>query len=152
MTPLIFLDFDGVLNGYADPCGGGLRGLDPVRVARLNRIVDATGAHVVVTSAWRRIYRERCQLADILVAAGFTGMVAGMTRTDVPATDCNGWTQRLAEIEEWLQCPPRKYRGAPICIIDDEHDFGRLSDLVVRTHPLDGLTDEDVLRAIELLR
>lgn len=144
-TPVIFLDFDGVLNGYADPCGGGLRGLDPVRVARLNRICDATGAHVVVTSAWRRIHRERCQLADILVAAGFTGMVAGMTPTDVVGG-------RMAEIEAWQDAPPpRKYRGAPFIIIDDEHGFGQLTPRLVRTHPIDGLTDEDVNKAIQLL-
>ena len=145
MTPLVFLDFDGVLNGYADPCGGGLRGLDPVRVARLNRIVEATGAHVVVTSAWRRIHRERCQLADILNAVGFTGMVAGMTPC-LPSAD------RGAEIEQWLECPPRRYRGAPLVILDDDqYDLGRLSDRLVKTDPILGLTEADADRCIEML-
>ena len=140
-TPVIFLDFDGVLNCGTDPGTG----LNPVMVARLNRICEATGAHVVVTSAWRRIYRERCQLADILVAAGFTGMVAGMTPTDVAGG-------RMAEIQAWQDAPPpRRYRGAPFCIIDDEHDFWGWERYLVRTHPIDGLTDGDADKAIQLL-
>lgn len=145
MTPIIFLDFDGVLNGYADPCDGGLRGLDPVRVARLNRIVEATGAHVVVTSAWRRIHRKRCELADILVAAGFTGMVANMTPC-LPSAD------RGAEINAWLLYPPRRYRGASFVILDDDaYDLGEMSDRLVRTDPIIGLTDADADRCIEML-
>lgn len=142
MTPIIFLDFDGVLNGYSDPVpGGGLRGLDRVRVARLNRICDATGAHVVVTSAWR-IGRTRCQLADILVAVGFTGMVAGLTP--------RGAT-RAEEIGMWWTTCPRKYRKSPFIIIDDEHEFWGMEQYLVRTDMHVGLTDADADKAIQLL-
>jgi len=51
---LIFLDIDGVLNGHdKHRHPNGYCGIDPQCVYRLNRIVAETGAHLVITSAWR---------------------------------------------------------------------------------------------------
>ena len=58
---IVFLDFDGVLNSHAYFNArtekfedvGEAGELDPTAVERLNRIIDATGALVVVSSSWR---------------------------------------------------------------------------------------------------
>jgi hypothetical protein len=57
---VIFLDVDGVLNSRGKWAGCDLANLtdsgtriDPLAVARLKRIVDATDAKIVVSSTWR---------------------------------------------------------------------------------------------------
>lgn len=59
---LIFLDIDGVLNyeGYERFTRMGTRFVDPVLIKRLKKIIDRTGAKVVLSSTWRRgIYDMR---------------------------------------------------------------------------------------------
>jgi len=62
---LVFLDFDGVLNHAAWLEKLFLKGIDEWSpgmsfdrecVARLNRIIDETGALVVVSSSWRHAF------------------------------------------------------------------------------------------------
>lgn len=62
---IIFLDFDGVLNSvsycrlHREP--GVL--LDPARMALLRRIVDATGAEIVLSTSWKEHWEtepDRC--------------------------------------------------------------------------------------------
>ena len=63
MSKIIFLDIDGVLNterqhdrcveaglAYVDNFG---YAFDPVSVANLKRIVDETGADIVISSSWK---------------------------------------------------------------------------------------------------
>jgi hypothetical protein len=52
---IIFLDVDGVI------CTGRLRfnGLDPIPMGHLKRIIDETGAKVVISSSWRRRELEK---------------------------------------------------------------------------------------------
>lgn len=53
---VLFVDVDGVLNCAAylrATARGGIVGIDPYRVALLHRILEATGAKVVVSSSWR---------------------------------------------------------------------------------------------------
>ena len=76
---IIFVDFDGVLNSLESHCAGfrdnrGLATLCPEHVARLNTIIDATGAVCVISSTWRRMHTQG-QNIRFLVAAGFTGEV-----------------------------------------------------------------------------
>ena len=50
---IIFLDVDGVLNwDHTKARCGGFLGIDKIRVKRLARIVEATGAVIVLTSTW----------------------------------------------------------------------------------------------------
>ena len=61
--PIIFLDFDGVLNTEKYYCELKSKGLpsddkygqlfDPEAVANLRKIIDATDARIVVSSSWR---------------------------------------------------------------------------------------------------
>lgn len=66
-APVLFLDIDGVLNSarwFSVRAGGDNRDgltreeyqIDPDAVAILNRILGATGAHVVVSSTWRLLH------------------------------------------------------------------------------------------------
>ena len=48
MTKLVFLDIDGVLDTYKSHYM-----LDPVLLDRLGRILERTGAKIVVSSSWR---------------------------------------------------------------------------------------------------
>lgn len=50
---LIFLDIDGVLNTHDDVFKTGINSINRELMGRLNRIVAATGAELVISSAWR---------------------------------------------------------------------------------------------------
>jgi hypothetical protein len=92
MRRLIFLDIDGVLNSaqfIATQTGGegvvivdgefdATHHLDPLRVARLNRLVAATSAEVILSSSWRVLFGvEKTQRS--LVARGFAHALADAT-------------------------------------------------------------------------
>jgi hypothetical protein len=52
MKPL-FLDIDGVLNAHEPHPGSLYNGIRPDCMGRLNRVLKATGASLVISSAWR---------------------------------------------------------------------------------------------------
>jgi hypothetical protein len=105
---IIFLDIDGVLNSHAymtkmgelwdDPANQ----IDPELVARLNKITDATGAKLVISSTWRLPFLDYCRidmLAELMASYGITGEVIGMT----PAIGMTGSNERRGrEIAIWL--------------------------------------------------
>jgi hypothetical protein len=153
MKRLIFLDIDGVLNSVefrADNTNGegvvivdgafdATAHIDPLRVARLNRLIDATGAEVVLSSSWRRLFGlERTQSS--LRAKGFAHQI----------TDC---TVRLVgeprhvEIESYLAALGTSTR---FVILDDAEDAG-VGFGQNFIHVLDGLEDEHIERACRIL-
>ncbi len=138
---IILLDFDGVLNSkewYRK--GGPLSAtptFDPACIEWTNRLVDATGAKVVLSTAWYVNGREKCRAR--LAMAGFCGDVVSRTRV-LQQT-------RGLEIESWL-----RYHGSDVdayVVLDDDADVG-----VVAPHILidwhHGLQDEHVDRAIAI--
>lgn len=58
MPLVLFLDIDGVLNSVETMRSGrwnaGTETLDPENVERLDRLIQLTGAVVVVSSTWRK--------------------------------------------------------------------------------------------------
>src|SRR5579885_3774360 len=103
MVRLVFLDIDGVLNSmqfilkmqglFDNPA----HQIDPDAVKRLNRITDATGAFIVVSSTWRIpfvIWNNIPGLRQLLADNGITAPVLGAT----PNTDGN----RGSQIQSWL--------------------------------------------------
>lgn len=143
----LFLDFDGVLNSveyrtYRPPLDPKYDwgtpehedwSLDRSAIARLNRITDATGAMVVVTSMWR-LRRSRSDLRGILSRNGFTGKV--LCKTPVIGT-------RGLEVREWLRSTSRKVES--FAILDDDDDFDAFGmDRLVQTSSDFGLLDEHV--------
>jgi hypothetical protein len=157
---IIFLDFDGVLNTIAYLMRMGERwtsrtpeahALDPELVGRLNAIVDATGALVVVSSSWRH-GRTVPQLQDLLSARGFKGTVLDTTPRSVPCL--NELSRRMCgdrgdEIRAWLN--GRHYVIAGYVVLDDSGDMDAVRDHFVQTATNEGLTDDHVSRAITIL-
>jgi hypothetical protein len=144
---IIFLDVDGVLNSQAFydrylPFGRPVPRppLDRDAVRRLDRLIVATGAWIVLSTSWRGY----STLPGWLVSHGCRGAVVGRTPFR-PAP-------RGVEIATWLNAAAR--RGVPIqrfAILDDDADMGALAPYLVQTDHRYGLQDEDVDRAIDLL-
>lgn len=154
---VIFLDIDGVLNStkWAISLDGEfnhpINQVDPAAVARLNRITDATGAKIVVSSAWRRVFQ--IQAADPLLSLqgclktyGVTGEVIDMT----PYKPNCVRNRRGKEIEEWVN---ENYSVIEkFVVIDDSiDDIGKMKKHLVRTILEDGLTDPITDQIISIL-
>ncbi len=170
---VIFLDIDGVLNsenmlnrlddehralGSHDPCEcyAIKRMMDLPLVQRLNQIIAATGAKVVISSSWRLFVGAEA-VAEILVARGFIGEVIGQTPDLVnDAAWLEAWRsreeapfeyermQRGWEIREWLHSNPGVESFA---VLDDCSDMDGVKHRLVLCDPLTGLDDPDVERA-----
>jgi hypothetical protein len=148
---VIFLDFDGVLNSDGFLLQARRKSvfekdadeIDPSRVALLNQIVQCTGADVVVSSSWR-IIMKLADIRGLLKNHGFVGNIVG-------ATPNIGTPNRVRgdEIQRWIvECPTTV---SNFVILDDDADMGALLPNLVQTSSLDGLTENDVERAIQIL-
>lgn len=150
---LIFLDVDGVLNSSAwydgflsDHRPIPRPPIDREAVARLELVVRATGAHLVLSTSWRGEVR----LPLWLLQHGCSGAVVGRTPY---LYDRHGYhVERGVEIASWLR---RKARcGVAIrsfVILDDGDDMGSLRSNLVQTTQELGLQDEHVEHAMALL-
>jgi hypothetical protein len=145
---VLVLDIDGVLNSatwFAKMRADALSRrpishmIDPECVARLNMLLDASGAEVVISSSWRIIHILG-EINAALKAKGFTGKIIGKTPT-------NGGS-RGAEIQQWLTT--HEQTADHVVILDDDSDMGHLAPRRVCTSWGVGLTDADVGRALML--
>lgn len=148
-TPLLFLDFDGVLVTFHKPSGR-LAKPNVDCVAQLNRITDETGARIVVSSSWR-IDSMPKYVVDKLKEWNVSGDVIGQT----PWIERhNGHylehADRGTEIMAWLVAHDKVY--GPIVILDDESDMGPLLPHLVQTTFEGGLTRHLAQRAIDHLK
>jgi hypothetical protein len=144
---IIFLDIDGVLNSGrfmhsnidAFNEAYGVKHLDPMAIARLNKIIEATDAEVVISSTWR-ILSSVADMRGYLKAAGFTGVVRG-------ATPRLG-TRRGIEIQQWLD---DHALIDSMVILDDDSDMGHLMPFLVKTDWNKGLQDEHIQLVVDML-
>lgn len=164
VDPILFLDIDGVLNTHEfDPdvlCGQ----IHRDKVGLLNGILRATGAKVVLSSAWRYIlYRGESNLMGLEWLLRSHGMLAGrlvgitrpdtMVRGDTYSGRPNEWPQaneRGRQITDWLEANgglPRRY------VVIDDMDLGikEAGHPFVQTEPTVGLTRDDAERAVRIL-
>ena len=150
---VIFLDIDGVLNSHAyDRERTATQGnIDETRLPLLRRIVEETGAYLVLSTSWRRHWDKEPDRRDwIGRELAETFRTYGMDVYDkTPEIDPR---ERPSEIRAWLDAHPevREY-----VILDDF--FGgweELSDHLVKTHPRvgRGLEDAHVSAAIRILK
>lgn len=153
-NPLLFLDFDGVLNHQAHFAALAAKGwdpddaLDPACVDRLNFLLNASGAYVTVSSSWR-IGRSLEELRTILSAAGFAHAERVVGKTPVCRSGGQGLGGRGAEILTWLRALPRPHEC--FVILDDGNDMDGVREHLVRTDmAAGGLTDRAVERALRL--
>jgi len=144
MCKYIYLDFDGVLNTeqyQAELAVAGVSGkdkygplFDPETVRQLNRLIEATGAEIIVTSSWRYVYEE-----DTLYEMWDE---RGLPDTRVVILD--------RKFEGISKDDHQKY--VPYVYIDDEDKYGGSErDFLIQTDPLKGLSAADVDRAIAIL-
>jgi hypothetical protein len=144
---VLFLDFDGVLNDSRFGARAFREG--PVQAeyaARLQRVLDRSGAKVVLCTAWRvdgiaecRKHLERGGLrAEVIDATPDLSEPMGPYLTGCPP--------RWKEIRTWLEAHPEVERYV---VLDDIRDMGPLA--AQHVCPVDGLTDDDAELATELL-
>ena len=148
MTPVLFLDIDGVLNSqaYFDrgavPGHSWASGIERERVTLINRIVEATGAPVVICSDWRHLL-TLSTLRKLFRRQGFVGRILGTTNALRNA-------DRGLECAAWLASTRRPIDA--FAAIDDRWDFFDIRSRHVRPNPLRGISDKDADRAIRILR
>lgn len=157
---VIFLDIDGVLNGHEFDKLARSCIIKTECVRQFNRIVDATSAKVVVSSAWRYMMLRTDDSEPAMTVRGFEYMlrthgthcdVIGHTRSD----EDMGWNEhdnprvRGKLIRRWLA-----EHGGEVkryVTLDDDTDEVLLSLPFVKINGSIGLTEADADRAIEIL-
>jgi len=177
---VIFLDIDGVLNTWSFiaklPSSASYQdAIDREAVSRLNRLVEATGAKVVISSSWRRIHTP-ADMQKLLDHQGFRGEVIDRTGTFWEPPDGHfgkgpnwppvlthenygfprilgmsdyNYPERAFEVQAWLLDTSADIEG--FVILDDIKEWEWLNGHLVNTDPRVGLTDKDVDKAIEIL-
>lgn len=157
---IIFLDFDGVVNSsrfceelaVRTKAEGGSTAtrhmIDPVAVARLNKLIEMTEAVVVVSSSWRKLF-DVPMLQEILDAKGFVGKIVDVTPdlSGEPIYLPNQRRERGYEIARWLKenAPDAEY-----VVLDDDGDMTAVQERFVQTTWMHGLLDEHIERALQL--
>ena len=123
----------------------------------MNRIVDATGAKIIVTSSWR--YLGLAKLQKLWKERGLHGEIIGMTSLHVVdelilekgmewlEREMNG-SPRSEEIAHWL----KSYNiNANYVILDDLPMPKDLQPHAIQVNPIIGLSDAQAAKAIEIL-
>lgn len=161
MHPVLFLDFDGVLNHhqtrerFSFPEGGRFVGIDRANVERLNGICEAVpGARIVVSSTWR-LHLDVDGLRDALRGSGFRypdRVIASTPQWRTSGGDIVGcYAVRGDEIQAWVDAQPEP--PSAIAILDDAEDMAHLVGRLVRTDMwAGGLTENDAQAVVALLR
>lgn len=151
MRKIIFLDFDGVLN---TECYQGLLQFqgkqwqdeygaffDPKAVKHLQRIVDITGADIVIESSWKYLGLEAMQ--ELWRVRHLPGKIIDITPTLVGCS-------KGEEIAAWLS--NYATQATRYVIIDDEYVvLGSQIPYFIWTNPYEGLTEDQADRAISIL-
>lgn len=175
---VIFLDVDGVLNseayllvleeqhrrlGHTDPvspkhettcdCFKLYHQIDRAAVSRLNRLVEATGAKVVISSSWRKLF-DPPEMHRILGEHGLVAEIIGETPDGHQDSEMQalfgglGRILRGHEIDAWLRRHPEVDR---FVILDDGSDMAMHRNRLVQTDAQEGLLDEHVDLALRVM-
>lgn len=152
---VIFLDIDGVLNSRIydrERNWNEQTDIDETRLPLVKKIVDGTGAKIILSSTWREHWDknlEKCDKDGVYINKTFAkyGLeIYGKT------PDLGEDFDRPDEIKAWLNCPPERVEG--FVIIDDyRYGWGELADNFVKTNPNFGLglEEEHVKMAVDIL-
>ena len=149
---IIFLDIDGVLNcAYSKSHCFGCLGIDDDKVKRLKEVVDKTGAKIYLVSDWKGgWYKEPYMKGEQDIFANYLDKKLkkqGLYIAD-KVGECS--CERGKDIKGWLN---GKDVQSFVILDDIEFDYRaeNLADNYIQTNSTFGLTDEDVLKAIEIL-
>mmetsp|Transcript_19686 Transcript_19686/g.56440 ORF Transcript_19686/g.56440 Transcript_19686/m.56440 type:complete len:220 (-) Transcript_19686:806-1465(-) len=134
-TKVVMLDVDGVLH----PLIGQPR-FQEGNMRELGRIVNETGARIVLSSTWRLLPRTTRTVNRKLEDAGLAPIVG--------KTPCRlDFWQRHKEIVDWLRENPYVQRWVAL----DDHALSLPSTHFIQTNGMVGLTSREADRAISLL-
>lgn len=157
---MIFLDVDGVLN--YDMCEahiGMYYGVDQEKVKLLKRIVDATGAKIILSSTWRKNILVgmplECQEDPFAIELMSKLKAEGLKiydLTSVETSDDHRKQQILDRIKEYR----RDGQQIDGWVVLDDDTFDGFNELEFRKHFIytswsTGLTEDDVQTAIRIL-
>jgi hypothetical protein len=146
MSPIIFLDIDGVLNNMPWMEENGFGTLDPSNVQMLVRLVELTNADLIISSDWRR-YHSYEVLCRRLLDAGLPDRFCGTTPC-LEAEDDWDIVPRGLEIDAWLKT--NRWSGS-FLILDDLPDMEPHQDRLIQTNDECGLVETDVEKALAML-
>ena len=156
MSKILFLDFDGVLNGLHWLTNPELQAklrsatsmferfaqeLDPVLVNRVDQFVIDNDLKVVICSSWR-ILNTLDELKQYLTLSGWTSD----TVIDITPKSPKGF--RGDDINLWLDAHPEV---TEYVIFDDGSDFYDYQKLI-QTNIEIGVTSDDIKRAQEVFK
>lgn len=161
MCKVIFLDVDGVLNcatsksSCIDDDGRVIKGVDSDKVKRLAKIVEATGAEIVLSSDWKDGWSKYYTSSKPSHAKYLDNHLYKKGRLTIkdktPSTHKGSWF-RGEEILAYL----RLHQDVENYVILDDTFFEDFSIKEIREHLVltgykVGLTDADVEKAIKIL-
>jgi len=154
---VVFLDIEGVVSDFDDERLGKHRKATtfaetwcptPKAVGNLLTLVNAyPNVEVVMSSTWRAHCRGPHVWECLFYAIGGYDRPINMCWEDT--TTPKLWTNRGLEIGAWLL--RNQDRVESFVILDDEADMEPYMDRLVRTDGDVGLTEADVVKAIEIL-
>ena len=168
MNKIIFLDFDGVLNtehypgllqdqgkSWQDEYGAFF---DPNAVKQLKRIVDATGADIVIESSWK--YLGLDAMKELWKVRSLPGKIIDITpssvsdeylsNVDLDNLDASMLHCKGLEISSWLS--KNETQDFRYVIIDDEYVIldSQLPYFIL-INPYEGITEEQANKIISIL-
>lgn len=165
---VIFLDIDGVLNCVSTKERfDGFIGIDPEKVLTFKRLVDETGASIVLSSTWRRDEKSRDEVTRCLTEAGIPTFIDRTPHYDDAMQilgrpgSMSEYFLRGAEIHAWLSQHPDV---DDYVILDDSTIVGQslrnqypdvaddLDARFVQTTWTEGIKGEHIDRAIQILQ
>lgn len=149
--PVIFLDFDGVLNTEQYQAQLAIDGkpakdawgplFDPRAVENLRKIIEATHAGIVISSSWRYLHR----LGSLRMMWEMRDLPGEVLDT----LPCGAtYISRGEDIECWLD---RNSRPDYVIIDDLDDFFPSQHDRYLETNPIVGITEADAIKAIKIL-
>ena len=145
---IVFLDVDGVLNNEITNAvaPSGCTGVIDSKVKLLKRIVDATGAKVVLSSDWRLCKPSDPDYKYLVNKLKYKGGIVLYGKTP----DIN-WRYRGQEVLAWLGEHP--HVKSWVVLDDNDFDFYRkeFDNHVIITDFYYGLSEDDVEEAIKIL-
>lgn len=144
---VVFLDFDGVITTLKSKWR-----LDPEKMELVKRILDETGAKIVISSSWRLSTLEDT-LKDLSYPSKNPWVKSPFILAEyvVGVTELfSGRSHRGEEIDDYLNSHPEVTNYV---ILDDDRDMlEKQQDRFVHTDTYLGINEEDVTKAISILK
>lgn len=158
---VIFLDVDGVINS-AQICGKkggptceGYWGISTILLRKLKKIVDETGAIIILTSSWKANWIKYVKRITVdpfgkylnnkirKFGMEISGTTAGCEMTCFDrGQGISVWLKKHKDVTHWVVLDD--------VVFDDYENYGIMPHLV-HTDEQVGLTDDDVEKAIKIL-